>query len=87
MQVNSAMSSALAGIQSAQSGITQATIDVARSDPNNQAVEAGKEPQLAEQDKTQALATAKAAENQGEASAKVVEEVSETIGSLIDIKV
>ncbi|MGI2260996.1 chemotaxis protein [Shewanella sp. GXUN23E] len=87
MQINSAMSSGLAGIQSAQSGITQATTDVAKPDANKQAVEAGKESQRAEQDNTQALVAAKAAENQGEASAKVVEEASETLGTLIDIKV
>ena len=89
MQVNSAMQSGLAGIQSAQSGITQATTEVAKPTQTSQAVEEGKEQQGLQSgdDKTSALIAAKESENQGKASAEVVEAADETLGTVIDIKV
>lgn len=89
MQVNSAMSSGLAGIQNAQQGISQATSEVAKPTQTNQAVEEGKEQQAlqSESDKTSALVAAKESENQARASAEVVEAADETLGTVIDIKV
>ncbi len=87
MQVNSAMSSGLGGLQSAQQGISQATTEVAKPTQTNQAVEEGKEQQALQSDKTSALVAAKESENQAQASAEVVEAADETLGTVIDIKV
>lgn len=75
MQIPSSFSSGQAGLQSAQSGLTQATVDVAQARP------------VENVDKNEALVSAIESKNQGEASAEVLETYSETIGSLINIEV
>lgn len=72
------------GLQAAQSGLTQATIDVARP-TQNQATQTESERPVEETDKTEALVSAIESQQQGEASARVIEAGSQTVGSLIDI--
>ncbi|GIU06367.1 chemotaxis protein [Shewanella morhuae] len=80
-------SSGMQGLQSAQSGLTQATIDVAKPTPAQSATPTEAITNVAQPDKTSALLSANESLRQGEASAKVIEAGSETIGSIIDIKV
>ncbi|PIW58653.1 chemotaxis protein [Shewanella sp. CG12_big_fil_rev_8_21_14_0_65_47_15] len=87
MQIQSAYSSGLQGLQSAQSGLTQATIDVAKPTPTQSSTQTEPSKEVAQTDKTSALLSANESLRQGEASAKVIETDSETIGSIIDIKV
>ncbi|QYJ73662.1 MULTISPECIES: chemotaxis protein [Shewanella] len=83
MQIPPASVSGISGFNSAQSGLTQATIDVARSEPAQQSAELKSEAP----DKTDALVRATQSVNQAEASAEVIETADETIGTIIDIKV
>ena len=91
MQIPSSFSSGQAGLQSAQSGLTQATVDVAT--PNappaqpTQSKETDQARPVENVDKNEALVSAIESKNQGEASAEVLETSSETIGSLINIEV
>ncbi|GIU10085.1 chemotaxis protein [Shewanella glacialipiscicola] len=80
-------SSGMQGLQSAQSGLTQATIDVAKPTPTQSSTPAAATREVAQPDKTSALLSANESLRQGEASTKVIEAGSETIGSIIDIKV
>ncbi|MGL5024935.1 MAG: chemotaxis protein, partial [Shewanella oncorhynchi] len=52
MQIQSAYSSGLQGLQSAQSGLTQATIDVAKPTPTQSAAPAESTRDVAQPDKT-----------------------------------
>lgn len=79
------ISSGLQGLQSAQSGLTQATIDVAKPAQPSQAVDPTRA--VAETDKTSALISATQSLRQGEASVEVIAAESETLGSIINIKV
>ncbi len=85
MQIPPSNISGLAGLQSAQSGLTQATIDVAK--PTNTNLETDEARPVEETDKTQALVSAIEAEQQGEASVEVLEASSETVGTIIDLEV
>lgn len=91
MQIQSAYSSGLQGLQSAQSGLTQATIDVAKPTPNpasNQSTTPDEPTRaVAEPDKTSALLAANESLRQGEAATEVLETDSETVGTIINIKV
>ena len=87
MQIQSAYSPGLQGLQSAQSGLTQATIDVAKPTPTQSSTPAEPSKEVAQTDKVSALLAANESLRQGEASAEVIETDSETIGSIIDIKV
>ncbi|ABX49601.1 MULTISPECIES: hypothetical protein [Shewanella] len=87
MQIQSAYSSGLQGLQSAQSGLTQATIDVAKPTQTQSATPAEPARDVAQPDKTSALLAANESLRQGEASTEVIETDSETIGSIINIKV
>lgn len=85
MQIPPSNVSGLAGLQSAQSGLTQATIDIAKpADTNLQTDDARA---VEEPDKTQALVSAIESEQQGEAAVEVLEASSETIGTIIDLEV
>lgn len=87
MQIPSGYSSGVQGLQNAQSGLTQATVDVAKPTPP-QASEPAEPTRAVEQaDKTQALLSANESLRQGEAAAQVVEAESETVGSIINIQV
>lgn len=83
MQIPPASVSGVNGFNSAQSGLTQATIDVARSEPAQQNAELKADTP----DKTDALVKATQSVNQAEASAEVIETADETIGTIIDITV
>ncbi|MCL2919275.1 chemotaxis protein [Shewanella litorisediminis] len=83
MQIPPASVSGVNGFNSAQSGLTQATIDVARAEPAKQ----GAELKSDAPDKTDALVKATQSVNQAEASAEVIDKADETIGTIIDIKV
>ena len=83
MQIPPASVSGVNGFNSAQSGLTQATIDVARSEPAQQSAELKADTP----DKTDALVKATQSVNQAEASAEVIETADETIGTIIDITV
>ncbi|NRD73925.1 chemotaxis protein [Shewanella sp. VB17] len=90
MQIPSSFSSGQAGLQSAQSGLTQATVDVATNAPPAQQTQNKETDQvrpIENVDKTDALVSAIESKNQGQASAQVIETSSETIGSLINIEV
>lgn len=87
MQIQSAYASGLQGLQSAQSGLTQATIDVAKPNPAQSAALTETARAVDEPDKTSALVAANASLRQGEASTEVLERESETIGSIINIRV
>jgi hypothetical protein len=90
MQIPSAFSSGIQGFQNAQNGLAQATIDVARATvtPNNAAKDSAAANSTSEQpDLTTALVSANQSVHQGEASAKVIEVASETLGTIIDIQV
>ena len=89
MEIPSSFSSGLAGLKGAQSGLTQATVDVAKpSQP--QASEAGSTETsnpVSATDKTSSLVSAIESKNQGEAAVEVLETANETLGTVIDIKV
>lgn len=87
MQIQSAYASGLQGLQSAQSGLTQATIDVAKPSQAQSAAPTETAKAVDEPDKTSALLSANESLRQGEASSEVLERGSETIGSIINIKV
>ncbi|MEC4725283.1 chemotaxis protein [Shewanella sp. D64] len=91
MQIPPSYSSGQAGLQSAQSGLTQATVDVASPTPapsqSSQSAESGEARPIENVDKTEALISAVEAQNQGEASAEVLETSSETVGTIINIEV
>lgn len=89
MEIPSSFSSGLSGLQSAQSGLTQATVDVAKpSQPTTtEASQTETAAPVATTDKTQALLSAVEASNQGEAAVEVLEVSSETLGTVIDIQV
>ncbi|MBB1270444.1 chemotaxis protein [Shewanella sp. SR44-3] len=94
MQIQSAYASGLQGLSSAQSGLAQATTAVAAPEPPKPAQAQATQDTVtlsanavAQTDKTSALVSAVQSEQQGEASVKVIEAASETVGSLIDIEV
>ncbi len=90
MQIPPSFSSGQAGLQSAQTGLTQATVDVASPTPPAQPTQSAdtQEARPVENvDKTEALVSAVEAQNQGEAAAEVLETSSETLGTIINIEV
>lgn len=87
MQIQSAYSSGVQGLQSAQSGLTQATIDVAKPTPAQSAAPSESTKDVAQTDKTSALLSANQSVRQAEAATEVIETDSETIGTIINIKV
>ncbi|MBB1319051.1 chemotaxis protein [Shewanella sp. SR43-4] len=95
MQVQSAYSSGLQGLQSAQQGLAQATTSVATPDQQKPAVANASTQDTVtlssravdQTDTTAALVSATQSSNQAQASTRVIEEASETVGSLIDIEV
>lgn len=94
MQVQSAYASGMQGLQSAQQGLAQATTAVATPDQQKPAVSASTQDTVtlssqavSQSDQTSALIDATQLVNQAQASTKVIEAASETVGSLIDIEV
>ena len=94
MQVQSAYASGMQGLQSAQQGLAQATTSVAIPDQQKPAVPTSTQDTVtlssqavAPNDQASPLISATESVNQGQASVKVIEAASETIGSLIDIEV
>jgi hypothetical protein len=94
MQIQSAYASGVQGLNSAQSGLAQATTAVAAPEqPKPAQAQATQDTvtlsanAVSQSDKTSALVSSVQSEQQGGASAKVIEAASETIGSLIDIEV
>ncbi|MCG9712267.1 chemotaxis protein [Shewanella insulae] len=89
MDIPSSFSSGLAGLQSAQSGLTQATVDVAKPSQTPVSEAGGTETSnpVNATDKTEALVSALESKNQGEAAVEVLETANETLGTVIDIKV
>tara|TARA_R110002126_G_scaffold36952_3_gene111845 strand:+ start:4830 stop:5117 length:288 start_codon:yes stop_codon:yes gene_type:complete len=95
MQVQSAYSSGLQGLQSAQQGLAQATTSVATPDQQKPAVANASTQDTVtlssravdQTDTIAALVSATQSSNQAQASTRVIEEASETVGSLIDIEV
>ncbi|MCT8986726.1 chemotaxis protein [Shewanella phaeophyticola] len=94
MQVQSAYASGMQGLQSAQQGLAQATTAVAIPDQQKPAVSASTQDTvtlssqaMSQSDQTSALIDATQSVNQAQASTKVIEAASETVGSLIDIEV
>lgn len=88
MQIPSSFASGLSGLQSAQSGLTQATVDVAKpSQPNTNVSITDAYTPVAQTDKTQALVSSLESLNQAEAATEVIAVSSETLGTVIDIKV
>ena len=94
MQVQSAYASGMQGLQSAQQGLAQATTSVAIPDQQKPAVPTSTQDTVtlssqavAPNDQASALISATESVNQGQASVKVIEAASETIGSLINIEV
>ncbi|QHS13740.1 chemotaxis protein [Shewanella sp. Arc9-LZ] len=95
MQVQSAYASGMQGLQSAQQGLAQATTSVAMPDQQKPAVSNSPSQDtvtlssraVGQTDTTSALVSAIESSNQAQASAKVIEVASETVGSLIDIEV
>lgn len=79
-----ALSAGLAGIQQGQQKLTQAAQEVASAN-TERPVQPNQEGEKA--DLAKALLDEKQGQRQVEASAKVVEAGSQTIGSLLDIKV
>ncbi len=84
----------LQGLQTAQSGLTQATIDVAKARPapspaypDPTALGANQASPQTSSDSTGGLIAADVALGQGEAAARVIEVGSETLGTIIDIKI
>ncbi|NMH63808.1 chemotaxis protein [Shewanella salipaludis] len=93
MQIQAGFSAGLQGLQQAQSGLTQATVDVARpSEPqtltSGAASGAADSTSLASAtDKTTALVSAVESLQQGEAAVAVVDAASDMLGSIIDLEV
>ncbi|AZG73098.1 chemotaxis protein [Shewanella livingstonensis] len=93
MQVQSAYASGMQGLQSAQQGLAQATTSVATPEQQKPAVPNTSDTvtlsarAVGQTDTTSALVSATESSNQAQASAKVIEVASETVGSLIDIEV
>ncbi|AZG36053.1 MULTISPECIES: chemotaxis protein [Shewanella] len=95
MQVQSAYASGVQGLQSAQQGLAQATTSVAMPDQQKPAVPSSSTQEtvtlssraVGQTDTTAALVSATESSNQAQASSKVIEVASETVGSLIDIQV
>ena len=91
MQIQSAFSAGVQGLQNAQNGLTQATVDVAKPTESQQAQSATLENSPAAAttatDKTGALVSALESQRQGEASVNVIDRANEMVGSLIDIEV
>ena len=85
MQIPPSNVSGLAGLQNAQSGLTQATIDVAK--PASAELKTDGARPVEEVDQTQALVSAIEAEQQGEAAVEVIETSSETLGTIINLEV
>ncbi len=85
MQIQSAYSSGIVGLQTAQSGLTQATIDVAKPDNLTPADQSGVMT-TPDTNKVSALLSANESSTMGEASTKVLETVFETLGSIIDVR-
>ncbi|WP_417760605.1 chemotaxis protein [Shewanella sp.] len=85
MQIQSAFNAGVQGLQNAQNGLMQATIEVAKPTENQQAQSGVESPQAVDQ--TGAIVSALASERQGEASANVISRANEAIGSIIDIEV
>ena len=89
MQIQSAYSSGVQGLQSAQQGLAQATTAVAAPDPKPTAQQDTvtlSSRAVEQSDKTSALVSAVESQQQGEASVKVIEAASETVGSIINIE-
>ena len=92
MQIQSAYSSGVQGLQSSQQGLAQATTAVAAPDPKPTAPPAQQDTvtlssrAVDQSDKTSALVSAVESQQQGEASVKVIEAASETVGSIINIE-
>lgn len=85
--LGSAMNAGLAGIQQGQQKVTQAAQEVASANTDrpvqpNQATSGTQSKDLAS-----SLVDQKQGQRQVEASAKVVDNANQTLGSLIDIKV
>ncbi|QIR14751.1 chemotaxis protein [Shewanella aestuarii] len=93
MQIQSAYSSGVQGLQSAQQGIAQATTAVATPDPKPTAAQSTQDTvtlssrAVEQTDKNAALVSAVESQQQGEASVRVIEAASETVGSIINIEV
>jgi hypothetical protein len=95
MQVQSAYASGVQGLQSAQQGLAQATTSVAMPDQQKPAVPSSSTQEtvtlssraVGQTDTTAALVSATESSSQAQASTKVIEVASETVGSLIDIQV
>ncbi|SQH76535.1 conserved protein of unknown function [Shewanella benthica] len=85
MQIPPSNVSGLAGLQSAQSGLTQATIDVAK--PASVDVKTDTARPVEDVDKTQALVSAIEAGQQGEAAVEVIARSSENLGTIINLEV
>ncbi|NRB23954.1 chemotaxis protein [Shewanella sp.] len=85
MQIPPSNVSGLSGLQSAQSGLTQATIDVAT--PATADVNTVDTRPVEAVEQTQALISAIEAELQGEAAVEVIETSSETLGTIINLEV
>lgn len=85
MQIPPSNVSGLSGLQSAQSGLTQATIDVATPATADVNTVDARPVEAVEQ--TQALISAIEAELQGEAAVEVIETSSETLGTIINLEV
>lgn len=87
MQIPSSFASGLSGLQSAQSGLTQATVDVAKpSALNANAIATDTYPPVEQTDHT-ALVSALESLHQAQATTEVIAVSSETLGTVIDIKV
>ncbi|QLE85690.1 MULTISPECIES: hypothetical protein [Shewanella] len=88
MEIPSSFASGVAGLQSAQSGLTQATVDVAKPTQKNDPVaETDTARPVEATDKTQALVSALESGQQAEAAVEVIETSNETIGTIIDLEV
>ncbi|MBT1445974.1 chemotaxis protein [Shewanella sp. JM162201] len=89
MQIPPASVSGVNGFNSAQSGLTQATIDVARAPAANQVQQGSDTAALKSEAPDTADALVKATESvrQAEASTEVIKAADETVGTIIDIKV
>ncbi|WP_394201872.1 chemotaxis protein [Shewanella waksmanii] len=86
MEIPSSFASGVAGLQSAQSGLTQATVDVAKPS-TNQATATDSNRPVESTDKTQALVSALESGQQAEAAVEVIEASNETLGTIIDLEV
>ncbi|MCL1143153.1 flagellar basal body rod C-terminal domain-containing protein [Shewanella gaetbuli] len=94
MNVQSAYSSGVQGLQSSQQGLAQATTAVAAPETQASTTPTVQEDTvtLSSQstqsvDKNEAIVSAIESVQQGEASAKVIQAADNTVGSIIDIEV